>query len=164
MRKRNMTERTMSMTDDVWDKHANPWSGWSRMSIPPLFVFAVWSRDWIGWWSLALIGLVVLWTWWNPRAFNRPANLENWMSKGVLGERVWLARAQAPVPIHHRHMPHLLAVASGLGLLPLARGLWHLEAWPTLTGLILIMGGKLWFLDRMVWLLADTEKSITVRV
>ncbi|MEM6465579.1 MAG: DUF6653 family protein, partial [Pseudomonadota bacterium] len=135
--------------------HANPLSGWSRMTIPPLFVAAVWSREWLGWWSLLPIALVCFWTWWNPRAFGKPKSLDNWMSKGVLGERVWIARGSRPIPTHHRRMPHILAVASGLGLFPLAWGLWTLEWWPVMAGLVLVMGGKLWFLDRMVWLLED---------
>jgi hypothetical protein len=49
----------------------------------------------------------------------------------------------------------MIAIASGIGLLPLAWGLWQLEVWPTLMGLVLILGGKLWFLDRMVWLKSD---------
>lgn len=62
MEKRSFAERLMGMSDDVWTHHANPQSGWSRMSIPPLFALAVWSRDWIGWWSLLLIALVFAWT------------------------------------------------------------------------------------------------------
>jgi len=156
MTKRAFSENLMSMTDEVWERHANPWSGWSRISIPPLFVVAVWSREWIGWWSVALVVLVCIWTWWNPRAFRKSDTLDNWMSKGVFGERVWIARKDNPVPEHHRRMPHILAVVSGLGLLPLALGLWVLDPWPVITGLILVMGGKLWFLDRMVWLFEDT--------
>jgi hypothetical protein len=149
----------MSMSDDVWARHTNPLSGWSSMSVPPLFVLAIWSRIWLGWWCLLPLALVVLWTWWNPRAFRRPTHLDNWMSRGVMGERIWLARNNVPIPQHHRKMPHILASISAIGLGPLAWGLWTLEIWPTLAGLTLIMGGKLWFLDRMVWLEADHRRS-----
>lgn len=36
-------------------------------------------------------------------------------------------------------------------------GLALLDAGLTLAGLVAAMGGKLWFLDRMVWLKADME-------
>lgn len=85
------------------------------------------------------------------------------MSKGVFGERVWIARKASPVPEHNRRMPHILAVVSGLGLLPLAWGLWVLDPWPVPAGMILVMGGKLWFLDRMVWLFEDTGGFETKR-
>nr|WP_247748311.1 DUF6653 family protein [Ruegeria sp. R13_0] len=77
------------------------------------------------------------------------------MSKGVLGERKWIARKTDPIPKRHSRMPHILAAASGLGLIPLTWGLWVLEPWPVVAGLIAVMGGKLWFLDRMVWLFED---------
>lgn len=157
MPRNSFAERLMAMSDDVWERHANPWSGWSRLTIPPVFVAAVWSRVWLGWWSLVPIALVCLWTWLNPRVFRRPDSIDNWMSKGVLGERVWLARAQTPIPAHHRQMPHILAAVSGVGLIPLAWGLWALDPWPVLTGLVLVTGGKLWFLDRMVWLFEETR-------
>ncbi len=155
MRMLNVTERLMGMSDNVWTRHTNPLSGWSRMTIPPLFVLAVWSRDWVGWWSLLAIALVCIWTWANPRVFRKPGNIENWMSKAILGERIWLTHHRPSVSTHHRIMPLLIAAASGIGLLPLVWGLWQLHIWPTLLGLVMVIGGKLWFLDRMVWLLHD---------
>ncbi len=161
MTDRSILEQLMTMSDDVWDRHTNPWSGWSRLSIPPLIVLAVWSRVWLGWWCLVPVVVVVFWTWWNPRAFRKTGNPENWMSKGVLGERIWLARAKSPIPARHRRMPLILAAVSAVGIGPLVWGLWQLQFWPTLLGLLLVMGGKLWFLDRMVWLFEDTRAAST---
>lgn len=42
------TERAMAMNDTVWQRHANPWSGWTRVATMPLFAIAAWSRVWIG--------------------------------------------------------------------------------------------------------------------
>lgn len=148
MARYSFAERLMTMSDDVWERHANPWSGWTRMTTLPLFAVAVWSRVWLSWWCLIPIALVCLWTWWNPRAFRKTDKLDNWMSKGVLGERVWLARKARPIPKHHRLMPQILSWISGIGLLPLAWGLWALEPWPVVTGLIVVIGGKIWFLER----------------
>jgi hypothetical protein len=53
----------------------------------------------------------------------------------------------------------LLNVAAGLAILILAIGLWRLDFGLTLAGLFASMGAKLWFLDRMVWLKADTVAS-----
>lgn len=155
MPRNSATETLMAMSDETWARHANPLSGWSRVTILPLLVLAVWSRVWLGWGCLVPVALVGAWTWLNPRVFPRPASLDNWMSRGVLGERIWLARRQSPVPAHHRRMPTILAGASAAGLAPLAWGLWMLDPWPTALGLVLMMGAKLWFLDRMVWLHRD---------
>ena len=152
-----MAEKAMGMDDATWARHANPWSGWSRVSILPLLALAIWSRDWIGWSALVPIALVLLWTWINPRVFAEPKSLDNWMSQGVLGERIWLARSETPIAAHHQSVTSTLNLASGIGVAILAFGLWDLDVGFTLAGLILSMGAKLWFLDRMVWLKSDSD-------
>jgi hypothetical protein len=154
-----MTERAMGMDDATWARHANPWSGWTRLSILPLFALAVWSRAWLGWGALVPVVLVLIWTWMNPRLFAQPRSLDNWMSQGVLGERVWLARRETPIPRHHQTTATLLSVAAGIGVAVLAYGLWALDLGFTIAGLVLAMGAKLWFLDRMVWLNQETEAT-----
>lgn len=165
MSDRSLTERAMGMSEAVWMRHANPWSGWTRMTIPPLFALAIWSRDWIGWGAVGAVVLVCVWTWLNPRLFRAPAHLGAWMSQGVLGERIWLdqRRNRGGTAPHHARVPILLAWVSGLGVLPFAWGLWQLQLWPVLTGLILILGGKLWFIDRMVWIATEGGPEAAAR-
>ncbi|MDF5751760.1 DUF6653 family protein [Spongiactinospora sp. TRM90649] len=55
------------MTDEAWRRHANPWSVWTRFAAIPAMILAVWSRDWIGWWSLVPIAVVIVWLWLNPQ-------------------------------------------------------------------------------------------------
>jgi hypothetical protein len=147
----------MSMDDATWFRHANPWSVWTRASVLPLVVVAVWSRDWFGAWSWLAIAASVAWMWVNPRIFSRPRSMDSWASRGVLGERVWLNRDVVPVPGHHRVVPHVLNGVSALGTACVVWGLVALEPWPTLFGSALIYWGKLWFLDRMVWLYQDVS-------
>lgn len=152
-------EKLMAMDDDAWARHANPWSGWSRLSCIPLLALAVWSRAWIGWWSLIPIGLAIAWTWLNPRLFGPPKSLDNWMSRGVLGERIFLARKERPIPAHHERAGVILAGMSAPGVVILLYGLLVLDGWATLCGAVLTALPKLWFLDRMVWLQRDMEKQ-----
>jgi hypothetical protein len=147
-----LAERAMGMDEAAWARHANPWSGWSRVTLLPLLAAAIWSRAWLGWGAAGLVALVVLWAWANPRAFPPPGRTDAWMTRGVLGERLWLARRERPIPRHHARMALLLSAVSAAGLLPLSLGLWRYDAGLTLFGLALSMGAKLWFLDRMVWL------------
>ena len=140
------------MSDETWEKHANPWSVWTRFTALPVLVASIWSRAWIGPWAWGLTVLAIFWVWINPRMFSKPVSTDNWASKAVLGERVWINRKQIAAPKHHRLVPNLLSGVSGLGLLFLIWGLWGLEIWPTALGAILIYAGKVWFLDRMVWL------------
>jgi len=154
-----LSERVMTMSDEDWHRHMNPWSGWSRLSVLPLLVISIWSHIWIGWVSIIPVLLVLIWTWLNPRLFGQPQSTDNWMSQGVMGERIWLARKHNPIPQHHARTLFVLNIAIGAGLLLLVPGIWLLDVGLTLAGLILSMGAKLWFVDRMVWLKADMSMS-----
>lgn len=149
------SERLMGMDDATWERHANPWSGWSRITILPLLCLAIGSRVWLGWGAMWPVLAVVIWTWINPRLFGPPSHHTAWMTKAVLGERIWLAREAKPIPAHHMRIATLLTYAAGIGALVLVFGLWRLDLGWINAGLILSMGAKLWFLDRMVWLHAD---------
>ncbi|MCB4457640.1 DUF6653 family protein [Leisingera sp. McT4-56] len=151
------SERLMKMDDAAWARHASPWSVFSRMSVLPLMTLAIWSRVWLGWGALLPVLLVLAWTWWNPRAFAPPASTDNWASRGTFGERVFLNRAQVPVPRHHEMWANGLAWVSGIGVIPWVHGLWALNPGTALAGLILMIGGKLWFVDRMAWLYQDMQ-------
>lgn len=147
------------LDDRGWSRHASPWSVWTRVATLPLLVAAIWSRAWLGGWALAPVAVVLGWTWVNPRLFPPPRSTENWASKAVLGERVWLNRAAVPIPDRHRVVPHLLVGLSLVGTLMLVAGLVALEPWPTLMGTALAFLGKLWFVDRMVWLYEDMREA-----
>lgn len=145
------------LEDDAWERHANPWSVWLRTTVLPALILAAWSRVWIGWWALAPGALALLWTGLNPHLFGAPDSFDTWASKSVLGERYWVHRDETPVPKHHRSVPHVLNAVSGIGMLFVVWGVVTLDLWPTVFGGMLVYVGKLWFLDRMVWLYEDME-------
>jgi len=147
------------MTDEVWERHANPWSVWTRYLALPVLVFSIWSRMWIGWWSLVPILLSVVWIWLNPRVFKKPRSTNNWASKAVLGERVWLNRKEIPIPEHHHPVINILNTISTAGTLICVWGLIKLSVWVTIFGVVLVVLGKSWFLDRMVWLYDEIRNA-----
>lgn len=149
-------ERLMSMTDESWRRHANPWSVWTRFTCLPLMVLSLYSWGWIGWGALPLFLLSAAWTWVNPRAFPPPDDFGSWASRGTLGERVFLARDRYAVAAHHVRVAHVLTVLSALGLLPLIYGLIVLDPWATAMGVVATAMPKVWFVDRMVWIHAET--------
>lgn len=153
----DFTERMMGMTDEVWERHANPWSVWSRVIVLPLLTLAIWSRVWIGWWAILPVILLIVWIWINPRIFRKPKSTDHWSSKGVLGERIWLKRQTTPIPRHHDRAARILSYIPMAGLVPYVHGLIVLSPWEATVGLVLIVIGKLWFLDRMVWLYGDMK-------
>lgn len=151
----------MSMDEATWLRHANPWSVWTRFIILPLLALAIWARVWLGWWSLALVIILAIWTRYNPRAFPAPKTTNTWASKAVMGERVWLTRDKTPIPEHHAKGAALFAGLAGVGMPFVIYGLWVLDFWPTFIGVVLIVIFKMWFLDRMVWLYDDMARENT---
>lgn len=149
--------RLFAMDACTWERHANPWSVWTRVAAFPLLVLAIWSRAWLGWWALAPVAAMILFLWLNPRLFPPPASTRSWAARAVLGERVWLNRAAVPIPEHHRQMAMILSIVPLGGLVPLAWGLAAYDVALTMLGLAVAMVGKLWFVDRMVWLFEDMK-------
>ncbi len=156
-------ERTIanifSLSDENWMKHSNPWSVWTRYSVLPIIVLAVWSRVWLGWWALLPIALSLLWMYFNPVFFKKPRSTNNWTSKAVLGERVYLNRDNVPIPVRHKRVPNIASGISGLGFLVAMYGLVQLSIWPAVLGTIITIVAKTWFLDRMVWIFEDMKEN-----
>ncbi len=151
--------KVFSMSDKVWEKHANPLSVWTRYSVLPILVIAFWSRIWLGWWSTVCVVVAIAWVWINPRLFRKPKSTNNWASKAVLGERVWLNRKKVPVPENHRILPNILSIVASIGMVLCIYGVVRLQVWPTIFGIALAYLGKSWFLDRMVWLYEDMKET-----
>ena len=150
----------MGMSHAVWMRHAHPWSFATRVPVLPLLALAIWSRTWWGAWALVPVAALLVWIRLNPRAFPRPRSTRNWASQAVLGERVWLNRQRIAVPHYHRRIPIILEWVSAAGLPFLGWGLWQLALGPTVLGLVLSVGAKLWFCDHMVWLYRDMQEAV----
>jgi hypothetical protein len=157
--KHSRVARAFGLEGEAWLRHANPWSVYTRIPIPCALALAVWSRAWIGWWSILPIALVAAWMVVNPKAFPPPKSLDHWASKAVFGETFWTNRSSVPIPKGHRRAPNVLAAISALGLPVLVWGLVVLDVWMVLTGLAVQTAGKTWFLDRMVWLYEDMQRE-----
>lgn len=65
-------EKIMNMDDQVWRRHANPWSVWTRIATTPFLFFAIWSYVWLGYLSLLPVFILAVWLWLNPRLFSPP--------------------------------------------------------------------------------------------
>ena len=151
-------ERMMSMDEAVWLRHASPWSVWTRfLTVVPLLSLAIWSRVWLDWYSLVPIALALFWAWYNPRAFPPPESTDNWASKGVFGERVFLSHRKHDLPPHHLRAANVITMFSFVGALIWIYGLYTLNLWATIAGVIGIVLPKAWFVDRMVWIYEEMK-------
>jgi hypothetical protein len=141
-----------------WMRHANPVSVWTRFSVVSLLAISIWSRTWIGWYSLIPVALSLIWMMVNPLLFDEPRSTRNWASKAVFGERIWVDRTTVEIPEQFRSsVPNVTNVYSTLGLVLLGYGLVTLRVLPVLAGILIVSGGKLWYLDRMVLLYEDMK-------
>ncbi|MEO1043499.1 MAG: DUF6653 family protein [Pseudomonadota bacterium] len=155
----SISERLMGMSDDVWARHANPWSVWTRVPIIVLLTAALWSRVLWGWWSAVAVAMLLLWIWLNPRVFPRPQTQDHWGTKAVLGEQIWLHRKERSIPKGFAQQAVIGNGVAGIGGLLWLYGVIMLDPWASVTGASWTLLGKLWFLDRCVWLYEKTEQT-----
>jgi hypothetical protein len=148
------------MDERVWERHANPWSVWTRFASFPLLMLAIWSWHWIGWACLIPILLLAAWLWLNPRIFPPPASTHSWASRAVLGERVFLLRFMQPVPVEHTNAATLLGVGTTLSGFLMLAGFLAAEPFTFVASGIGVIVFKLWFCDRMVWLFDEMSEDV----
>ncbi len=153
--------KTFRMTDEAWQRHANPWSVYTRFAAIPAMILAIWSRDWIGWWALVPVGAVIVWLWLNPHVF--PAvEPRSWAAKGIYGERLWFKDRSAVTPAHRAVLRWLIIVGAA-GFVLLAWGLITLMPWPTVFGATLIVLAQLWRIDRFGQLYEEYQRVGSTR-
>mgnify|MGYP001176927696 FL=1 len=148
---------SFKMDEKTWNRHSNPWSVVTRVTVTPILVLSLWSRVIFGWYSIILVIFGLIWMYVNPRVFSPPKSTNNWASKGVFGERVWVNRDKVPIPEKHRIVPNILSIISGIGFIFILFGTYKLDILIVLFGFSLNLLGKLWFVDRMVWLYEDMK-------
>lgn len=152
--------KAFNLTHENWMKHANPWSVWTRYSVLPLIILAFWSRLWIGWWCLIPAGISLCWMFFNPVFFRQPRSTQNWASKSVLGERVYLNRDVIDIPeMHKKPIYSILNLISFTGVILTIWATVQYSVWGALLGVVLTYLGKSWYLDRMVWLYEDMKEN-----
>jgi Family of unknown function (DUF6653) len=141
-----------------WMRHANPISVWTRFTVLSLLALSIWSRDWIGWFSLIPVVLSLVWMMLNPLLFPRPRSTKNWASKGVFGERIYADRNAVEIPKQFKsRVPDVANALAAIGLILLAYGLITLRVLPVVAGVFIANLAKLWYLDRMVLLFEDMK-------
>jgi hypothetical protein len=150
--------KMFGLEGENWARHANPVSVWTRFAVLPLLAVSVWSREWIGWWSLVPIVLSLVFMVVNPLLFGKPRSSRNWASKGVFGERVWAERNSVPVPAQFTAAALAPTYAIQLlGAALLTYGLVRLDPVDTVAGLVILQTAKAWYIDRQVLLFEDMK-------
>ena len=136
-----------NMSEQMWKRHANPWSVWTRFAAIPAFMLAVWSRVWIGAWAWIPILLVIIWLYLNVFVFPPIDNPVNWASKGIYGEQLWLKK-RAELPKQYDVIQKRLIVLGLLGMVTIGIGLYQLHFWLSTLGAVVLILAQLWRIDR----------------
>ncbi len=153
----HIAARLFRMDESTWERHASPWSVWTRVASLPVLLLAVWSYAWLGLWAVLPVSSVALWLWLNPRLFPAPERTDTWSAKATFGERVWLNRRQVPIPAHHARMAQILSGLSAAGFAVALAGAVMNNLVLTMSGGLVSWLAKMWFCDRMVWLYDDMK-------
>jgi uncharacterized protein DUF6653 len=151
--------RLFGLQGDSWQRHANPISVWTRFAVLPLLALAVWSRSWIGWWSLAAVAAALVFMMVNPLLFRESRSTRNWASRAVFGEHIWSDRDTVELPRQFlaSKVPAVATAIQVAGVALLAYGLVRLDLLAVVAGLVIAQTAKAWYLDRMVLLYEDMK-------
>jgi hypothetical protein len=151
--------KLFGLEGERWMRHANPVSVWTRFLVLPLLALAIWSREWIGWWSLAAVALVLVFMVVNPLLFPPPRSTRHWTSKGVLGERIWADRKKVEIPAQYLDsaVTNATYAIQVVGMAIMVYGLVELDLLAVVSGILIAQTAKAWFIDRMVLLFEDMK-------
>jgi hypothetical protein len=124
-----------------------------------LLAISIWSREWIGWWSLIPIALSLVFMMVNPLLFPKPSSTTNWASKGVFGERIWADRnkVQLPEPFRSPAVANVTYAFQLIGTAVLVYGLVALDVWAVISGIVIVQCTKASYIDLMVLLFEDMK-------
>ena len=137
------------LSEKTWERHANPWSGWTRvLSMPALAIGLYLHNVWI-------LGAVVIWLVVNPMLFPKPKSVDNWMSKGVLGEQLYYKNGKKL----KKDLPTLLNILNIPVFVAFLYFSWQQEVTTMVFAGLLTMTIKFWFIDRMSQLAGEVVCS-----
>jgi hypothetical protein len=101
---RNVTEK-----ENIWARHSNPKSGWSRMAAGFVIVGALYHRKW------TVLGLAVLFMILNPVLFREPTEeLDDWMYKVVQAEERWTNDGNRLIGLGYPQILNTVSIPVGL--------------------------------------------------
>jgi hypothetical protein len=138
------------LSEKTWERHANPWSGWTRVLSMPVLALGLYLHNfWI-------LGIVLVWLIINPILFSKPRDTNNWMSKGVLGEQLYFRDGTK----FKKDLPTLLNVLNIPVFVAFLYLSWQQELIAMIFAGLLTMTIKFWFIDRMVATYETTPETL----
>lgn len=130
------------LPDAVWNRHANPKSGWTRLLAYPVLVAAVYARN------VPLLGATIAFLVVNPLLFPEPDPEEgDWMTDAVRAEQWWTETDRPLVGLGFPQVLNLLLVpVFAYNLIAAVRR----RPVATVVTTVATMALKLWFVAELV--------------
>jgi hypothetical protein len=126
----------------LWRSHENPRSGWSRVPLWPVFLYALYHR------KPKLFAAGVGWALLNPVAFSPPTDDDAWMTRVVRAERWWTeVRGRELFDLDY---PNVLNLANAVASLVAIWGALARRPRATVLGGAAAMAFKFWFVAELV--------------
>ena len=123
----------------------------------PLLALAIWSRDWIGWWSLAAVAAVLAFMMVNPLLWlGEPCSTRSCVKRVRRAYLVRPTRSSCPLQFRASNVPNVTTALQVAGLAVMAYGLVRLD-WLAVVSGVLLAQTAAWLLDRMVLLFEDMK-------
>ncbi|MFC6719508.1 DUF6653 family protein [Natrialbaceae archaeon GCM10025810] len=130
------------LPDEVWARHSNPKSGWTRLLAYPALIYAVYARSW------RLLGATLAFLAVNPFVFPEPkTEPDDWMYRVVRAEQRWSEAGRPFVGVGFPQVINLIQVPvfaynvySAVRRRPVR----------TIVSTAATMALKLWFVDELV--------------
>lgn len=147
------------MKKNTWVKHSNPISGFTRIISYPLVFLPIWFlSDFIGdpykYWYIPAFGIIVIiWFAINPRLFKKPKKFDHYLSRGVLGEKIWTENRKKD------NIATFLSILTAPFFLVSLYTTYQQMFWETMFFAVVPFLLKLWFIDRMVFLYDQNKKG-----
>ena len=101
--------KELTQIENMWGRHSNPKSGWSRMAAGFVAVAALYHRKW------NLLGLTLLFLIINPVLFPEPSEeLDDWMYKVVRAEERWTNDGHRLIGLGYPQILNTVSIPIGL--------------------------------------------------
>tara|TARA_B100001540_G_scaffold73351_1_gene66312 strand:+ start:382 stop:819 length:438 start_codon:yes stop_codon:yes gene_type:complete len=137
------------LSEETWSKHSNKWSGWTRVLLMPIVGVGVYYHSWL------ILVVAVVWGIVNPLIFPKPKSVDNWMSMGVLGEKIYFKEGKK----FKKDLPTLLNILNIPVSIVFVYFGWTQNIEALILSALLLMTIKFWFIDRMSRLARDTIRK-----
>ena len=139
---------SLQRNEAVWERRAHPLGFWIRLAVVPLLVATLWARQWIDPGFLIILLALVLLAWLAERAFPGPGAASSWPVRACLGERLVAEHRTLPMGVSNALL-RTLVVIGGIGTVIAVSGAILFDASLAVGGLVLMLGAKLVFFDRV---------------